>query len=188
MIHLDSVTLRALEPKDIEFLYRFRNDSAITEQLVGFSTGYSVQSLHQWLESHRGRSDEVLWAIALNQNDQCIGHAGLYQIDPRVGKAEFGILIGDASLHGRGIGRQVSAAIVTYAFQQLRLHKVSLTVLATNARARGLYERLGFRIEGTLRDDQWRNGRFIDVVVMSLLESEWRAGTLASATPPDNGA
>jgi [ribosomal protein S5]-alanine N-acetyltransferase len=173
-IVLESVVLRRPEERDVDQLYEFRNDWSVAESLVGFSTGYSRRDLVEWVERHRTQRNEVLWAIAERENDRCIGHVGLYNVDHRVRKADFGILIGDTAWHGRGVGTSVSSAVMDYAFRQLNLHRVQLFVLEDNSRARHLYEKLGFRMEGTLRDDQFRNGSFCASICMGILDDEWR--------------
>lgn len=168
------VVLRRLEPRDVEDLYRYRNDRSVVGQLGGHSSGYSRADLAEWVERHRGMRNEVLWAIATAEDDRCIGHVGLYDIDHRIRKAEFGILLGDTSFHGKGVGKHVTAAMITYGFEQLNLRRISLTVLDSNKRALTLYERLGFTVEGRLRDDDFRNGCHGDVVMMSILDDEWK--------------
>ncbi|MBA2633521.1 MAG: GNAT family N-acetyltransferase [Chloroflexi bacterium] len=175
MLILDDVVLRRFEAADLDRLYEYRNDGEVTAQLGGFSVGYSRADLVDWLERHRRRDDEVLWCIAARLDDRCIGQVGLYRVDPRVRKAEFAILIGDRSLQGRGIGKAVTRAVVDYGFCELNLHRVSLQVLVTNERAIRLYEGLGFSREGALRHEQFRGGRHVDVLLMSILEDEWRA-------------
>jgi RimJ/RimL family protein N-acetyltransferase len=172
---LEHVILRPLETTDIDRLYEYRNDTEISRYLGGFSSGYSRADLAEWLERHRHRTDEVLWCIASRPDDRCIGHAGLYRIDARVRKAELGLIIGDRSMQGRGIGKAVSVAAIDYAFRELNLHKVFLEMVASNERSVRLYEKLGFRREGILRDDQFRDGRYVDNILMSILEDEWRS-------------
>ncbi len=169
---LDQITLRCIEPKDAERLYHYRNDWQVTRLLGGFSTGYSVKDIHDWMEFHRARTDEIIWTIADKEGDVCLGHVGLYKIDHRIRNAEFAILIGDESWQGRGIGQQISHQVIEFGFQQLNLHRIQLSVLATNSRAIHLYEKLGFKQEGVLRDGEFRDGGYIDVLIMALLESE----------------
>lgn len=175
MINLGSIVLRKFEVDDVECLYTFRNDREISSGLVGFSVGYSHEDLTQWINHHRNLEDEMLWAIADAKGGQCIGHVGLYQIDHRIRKAEFGIIIGDRAWQGKGVGRLVSRTTIEFGFSQLNLNKISLTVLASNKRARRLYASLGFVEEGTLRADEYRDGEYIDIVVMSVLVSEWES-------------
>lgn len=175
MINLGDVNLRALEPKDVECLYHYRNDWDVTRHLGGFSAGYSRENLEDWIRHHSNRVDEILWTIADAATDQCIGHVGLYQIDNRVRKGQFAIMIGDKTLWGRGLGTRVTEAVVSWAFSQLNLHKVSLHVLTNNERAIRIYETLGFRTEGILRDEQYRDGQFLDLMLMAVFEDEWRS-------------
>jgi len=175
MIVLRQVVLRKFEPGDVDRLYRIRNDWEVTQSLTGFPTGFSRREMKEWIHTISHAKDRVIWAIAARKSNLCLGHAGLYQIDQRVGKAEFGILIGDRKWQGRGIGRAVTEAVVAYGFRQLHLHKVWLLVLESNRRASHLYESLGFATDGILRDDQFRNGAYVNTRVMSLLASEWRA-------------
>jgi ribosomal-protein-alanine N-acetyltransferase len=170
----DDILLRRPEPKDIGYLYQYRNDWNVIKHLGGFSKGYSVKDLDEWIDKHRAKEDEIIWIIAERQSDKCLGHAGLYNIDHRVRKAEFAIMIGDKTKWGGGIGTLVTRSVIEYGFRQLNLHRMYLTVLKANERAIKLYEKLGFKHEGVFRDDQFRDGEYIDVVSMAILEQEWK--------------
>jgi ribosomal-protein-alanine N-acetyltransferase len=165
--------LRRPEPSDIEALYVQKNDPEIAALLGGFGMGYSVADLHDWVEYHRKRADEVVWAIVERATGKCVGHVGLYQIDHRVRDAEFAIMLGDRAAWGRGLGRGCTRFAVDYGFRQLNLNRVHLSVLATNERAIRLYHSLGFRDEGCLRQAQFKNGQYIDVLLMGMLASEY---------------
>ena len=180
MIDLGSIVLRPIEPQDVDSLYSFRNEWSVIRYLVGFSAGYSHANLEDWIKRHSNRADEVLWTIAERTSDRCVGHVGLYQIDNRVRKAEFGIVIGEKRLWGRGLGKQVTEAVVAWGFSQLNLHKITLSVLATNSRAIHIYKSLGFTCEGLLRDDQFRDGQYLDLMLMALTEHQWHAKDAAS--------
>lgn len=171
---LEDVVLRRPEPKDLEALYQQKNDPDVARLLGGFSTGYSRADIADWIEHHRKLSDEVLWLIVGAEEDRCLGHVGLYQIDYRIGRAEFAIMLGDKSAWGHGIGKKVSHFALSYGFEMLNLNRIELNFLETNTRARKLYESLGFRQEGVLRQAQFKDGRHINVVLMSILQSEFR--------------
>jgi len=172
-IILSETILRRPEPKDAELLYEYRNDWEVTRHLGGFSKGYSLRDIHDWLEYHRNRSDEIIWTVAEKESDLCVGHVGLYNIDHRVRSAEFAVMIGNKGWWGKGTGKDVTRAVVDYGFKQLNLHRVYLTVLKSNDRAIALYEKLAFTTEGILRDEQFRDGGYVDVVAMGVLEQEW---------------
>lgn len=175
MIHtIGDYVLRKPEPGDIDALYRWKNDPEIGAMLGGFSAkGYARGDLAGWIDYHNKKSNEVLWAIAHGDTGSCVGHVGLYEIDHRIRSAEFAILLGDRSVWGRGLGKACTRFAIEFGFQQLNLNRIHLTVMATNPRARGLYEKLGFVQEGCLRQAQFKNGAYIDVVVMGLLAGEY---------------
>ena len=169
---LSTTLLRKFEPEDAPNLYRFRNAPEVARGVGGFSSGYSLQAIKEWIDRRGKATDDLVWAIADRENNACLGHVGLYQIDHRVRACEFGILIGDSSRWGKGIGREVTSAIVAYGFDELNMNRIELTVIASNARAMSLYEGLGFVREGLKRQAQYRAGEYLDVILMSILRSE----------------
>lgn len=172
-LKLGEVVLRRPEPRDIEALLVQKNDPEIALQLGGFHAGYSRADLVEWIERHRSLKDEVLWVIAAAGDDTCLGHVGLYQIDQRVRTAEFAIMIGERKAQGRGLGRAVTRAVLEFGFAMLNLNRISLSLLSNNTRALRLYESLGFRHEGTLRQAQFKSGHYLDVELMSILREEF---------------
>src|ERR1700733_3587686 len=147
-MHLDlgPIGLRKPEPRDLDALYHQKNDPQIAAMLGGFSKGYTRSDLTRWMDAHTQAGDEVLYAI-VDTEDRCLGHVGLYQIDPRAQKAEFAIMIGDRSGWGQGFGRLCTNFMVSYGFRELHLHRIQLQVLDSNERARKLYESIGFYFE-----------------------------------------
>ncbi len=79
---------------------------------------------------------------------------------------------------GRGQGSALLRAVITHAFEDLDAHRLWLDVYADNARARAAYRRLGFVEEGTLRDGALRRDGFVSLVLMSMLDHEYRAGAV----------
>ena len=168
-LELAEVLLRKPEPHDAPALYQFKNDADVVAALGGFSTGYALADIERWIEFHRTKDDEVLWTIAARSDDKCIGHAGLYNIDYRIRKAEFAILIGDSAWRGKGLGKSVSEAVIRFGFDELNLRRIELTLIAGNQAALSLYQSLGFEQEGVMRDAQFRGGKYCDVLMMALL-------------------
>jgi diamine N-acetyltransferase len=73
----------------------------------------------------------------------------------------------------RGLGRRILTEIMRIAFRELGTHRLFLDVFEDNARARHLYESLGFKYEGVMRESANRDGRWFDLHLMSMLESEY---------------
>jgi RimJ/RimL family protein N-acetyltransferase len=173
MYEVAGFKLRKAERSDIDALYVVKNDPEVASMLGGFSTGYSKVDLEGWVEFHRAAKDEALFVIA-DTKDRAIGHVGLYKIDHRVRAAEFGILIGDRSTWGKGLGRACARFAIEYGFDELNLRRIYIEVLATNERSIKLCRSLGFVDEGRLRQAQWQHGNYVDVILMGLLAEEYR--------------
>lgn len=73
----------------------------------------------------------------------------------------------------RGLGRRILTEIIRIAFTELGAHRLFLDVFEDNARARHLYESLGFKYEGVMRESAQRDGRWFNLHLMSILESEY---------------
>jgi diamine N-acetyltransferase len=74
----------------------------------------------------------------------------------------------------RGLGRKILGELIRIAFRELGAHRLYLDVFEDNSRARHLYESLGFQYEGVMREAASRDGRWFNLHLMSILESEYR--------------
>lgn len=120
-------------------------------------------------------SNEVfLFAIRLLDGDDFIGLLELDGIDWSNRTTFLSIGIGAPEHRGRGYGHDAMRAALRFAFDELNLHRVCLTVFSYNTPAIALYERLGFTREGTYRQHIERDGRRYDMYLYGLLRHEWR--------------
>lgn len=76
---------------------------------------------------------------------------------------------------GKGYGGEAVMWAVWYGFQMAGLHRVQIQAFGFNTGARRLYEKLGFKEEGRLRDNMWFNGEWHDSFIYGMLEDEYRA-------------
>jgi diamine N-acetyltransferase len=122
--------------------------------------------------------DTQSWAIDAQPADMAvgpwvhIGGCGLHEIDWRNRWAELGIIIGARDYWGRGYGTDAVQTLCGLAFNTLNLNRIFLRVFADNARAIRCYEKVGFRNEGRLRQHDFNNGAYRDVLLMGLLRNE----------------
>ena len=173
MIYGELVRLRAITTADLPMLVGWRNDPEIKGLLGGWSFPASLEAEQEWFAKARQDQSTQRLAIEVLEDFRYVGNIGLYDIDWKDRKAEYGILIGDKSAWGRGYGLDASNALLSYAFRELNLHRVSLKVLAQHRRAIRLYEKIGFREEGRLREDTFRGGAYQDSLLMAILASEF---------------
>jgi len=96
---------------------------------------------------------------------------GLEGIDPSARVATLGIWIGQPHWE-QGYGTDAMRTVCRLGFDHMNLQRVSLSVLDTNPRARAVYEKIGFKYEGTIRRARFREGRYIDLHVLGLLAEE----------------
>jgi Acetyltransferase (GNAT) domain len=83
--------------------------------------------------------------------------------------------VGGAALYGRGLGTKATRLVLAFAFGALDLHRVELEVYDFNPRARRVYEKVGFVVEGVRRDALWWDGAWHGAVMMAILAPEWHA-------------
>ena len=112
------------------------------------------------------------WVIA-NQHDVCIGMVRLAPTDTASRSARLGIGILHPARLGQGLGSEATRPALACGFDQLDLHRVSLTVLADNARAIAAYTRCGFVVEGRFRDTLLRDGTWHDDLSMATRKPQW---------------
>lgn len=125
------------------------------------------------VESILLREAWCLWAI--EADGILIGVTSLYEPDMSRQAARLSIVIGDRRYWGRGIGTAVVAQVLDAAFVRLGLRKVTSDYLEPSTAAARMHERAGFTVEGRLREDAWRDGRWVDRIMVSKLDREHSA-------------
>lgn len=167
------VFLRGLSRKDVERLPAWINDEEVNRLLYqGLVPAQETLLVEQWERDIRSDRTVVL-AVCDKESGQLIGTTGLYDINWVFRHAEFRVFIGEKSFWGRGMGTECTKLMVIYGFEKLNLNKVWLGVVTENKAAVRVYEKAGFVKEGILRQEQYRNFRYYDVVRMSLLREEY---------------
>lgn len=165
---MQDVLLRAFERSDILHLHRWMNDSESLE-MIGHAP-LNFEEVERRVEKHRNAGD-LLLAIEDSQS-KLLGWVHLSKIEQEHGRAEIGILLAPEH-RGKGIGQIGMNLMLFIAFNQLRLHRVYLTTRAINKRGISLYQKIGFSIEGHLKEHTFVGGEYHDTVVMGILSHEW---------------
>ena len=179
-LHGDLVTLRPIRAEDADAL----TSSALNDPEVVVSTG-SVHSSSEALESFTpdelrkvyGKwstaDDRLVLAIIDNASSAIVGEVVLNELDAGNNTCAFRTLIGAAG-RGRGLGTEATRLIIEYGLVELGLHRITLEVYDFNPRARRVYEKVGFKYEGTGREALLFDGERIDVHYMGILASDLR--------------
>ena len=117
-------------------------------------------------------------AITLPESGRLIGNCGIRRKPENDWEADIGYEL--APEHwGQGYATEAAMAIVDFGFRELELHRVSSWCIADNAASARVLERLGLRLEGRLRENEYFKGRWWDTLLYGLLESEWGASVVS---------
>jgi RimJ/RimL family protein N-acetyltransferase len=167
------VELSPLTDADSDAMLRWIND----RNLVLLSAPYRPvdEAEHrEWFNSIRGRSDVFIFGIRELSSGRLVGSCQLLGISATHRKAELQIRIGEGDARGKGYGTEAVRLLLDFAFDDLNLNRVELTVIKENEAALKTYLANGFVTEGTMRRAAFIDGRYVDLVVMGALRDERR--------------
>jgi len=178
MILGEKIRLRAIEKTDIPRFVRWMNDPEVTQFLL-MSSPLSTSMEEKWFDEQLQRPPHEGQVLAIEvqvgKDWIHIGNTGLHAVDPVNRTAEFGIVIGEKEYWNKGYGTQATRLTLQHGFEHLNLNRIYLEVFETNPRAMQTYLSAGFIREGVFRQAIFKNGRYIDAIFMSILQSEWMA-------------
>jgi RimJ/RimL family protein N-acetyltransferase len=174
MLEGELVRLRALEPEDAEKIHAWSNDPEIGRWMNN-SHPRSLAQLRKRAEERPANSYElVVLGIETRADGTFIGIIDLRDAEPEVGEAELDVYIGDPEYRkGGGYGTEALRLMCRYGFNAMRLHQITLWVVAENERARHVYRKVGFVEEGRHREAfVGPTGERHDMILMSMLKGE----------------
>jgi RimJ/RimL family protein N-acetyltransferase len=170
------VYLRPLERADINARYLgWLNDPEVTRYTETGVFPSTIDDLEKfWREVTRSHS-QVILAISDRKSDQHIGNVKLGPIHWLHRHATLGIMVGEKRFWGKGAGLEATRLMVEYGFFRLNLRRIDLGVHAEHEAAVRCYEKVGFKVEGRMREDLFQNGKYKDRLWMGLLRSEYQS-------------
>ncbi|MFP4322567.1 MAG: GNAT family N-acetyltransferase [Anaerolineales bacterium] len=170
--------LRGLEEADLTERYlEWLNDAEVTRALEVGRRPATLDDLYAFWRATTTDATQVVLAVCDRATNLHIGNVKLAHIHPVHRRADFSIMIGDKAYWGGGYGSEATRLMVDYGFRRLNLHSIYLGVLANHGAARRVYEKNGFRLDGTDRQAWWADGTWHDVHRMSILAAEYAALT-----------
>ncbi len=171
----ERVWLTALSRADVPVIARWEYDSEYLRLMdASPARPRSEDEIARWLESVSKSQHEFTFGIRLTDSDDLIGWAQLDGIDWVHGTSALGIGIGNRTFWDSGYGAEAMELLLRFAFDELNLHRIYLTVFSYNQRAIRLYEKLGFQLEGRHREHLQRDGQRYDMLLYGILNREWR--------------
>lgn len=169
----ESLLLRPLRlADDVLIFQRWFNDPKVRRSLLTWQFPVTLEEESRWLTGVN-EEDRISLLIVRRIDKRPLGTVGLHSINWIDGTARTFTVIGESSEWGKGIGSSARSLVIAYAFLDLNLRKLSSHFLASNYAALRLNKKAGFCEEGRLREHIFREGKYEDVLVYSLLRSEW---------------
>lgn len=172
------VRLRALEPEDLDFIYRMENDPAHWA-MTDFTVPYSRYALRRYLADSRNDlfADRQLRLVIVQQSTgSSVGLIDLFNYEPMHARAEVGLLVHE-DYRGLGYATQALRLLCDYAFRFLSLHQLAAYVSSDNLPSLHVFHACGFSECGLLRQ-WWRvGGAYRDVLLLQCLDESCPTST-----------
>ncbi|MGQ2982574.1 GNAT family N-acetyltransferase [Flavobacterium sp.] len=167
----NTIYLRALEPEDLEFIYRLENNEGIWE-VSNTQTPYSRFLIRQYLENaHQDiyEAKQLRLAICKKDSFNAIGLIDLFDLDPVNQRAGVGVIIEDENNRNAGFGKEALGLLIEYAFQKLQLHQLYANIDTANVASISLFANFGFRSAGIKKHWIRRENSYYDEALYQLI-------------------
>lgn len=180
MIYGDRIRLRAPKRDDMLLFTSWLNDPEVG-QYISIILPFSIEEEESWFDAMLKRPKEEHPLVIEARHSEAngvekwvpIGNLGFHTVDWRVRSAELGIVIADNSYWDQGYGSEAVRLMLRHGFETLNLQRIFLRVFESNPRAIRSFEKVGFVHEGRMRRAQYANGKYLDILLMSILREEW---------------
>jgi RimJ/RimL family protein N-acetyltransferase len=173
MLRGEKVILRAVERDDLKRLHELERNVDLVLLGDGQWQPEPLAAFEKQFDKDLEREEKAFFVIEVD--GKVIGACGLHHRQRRDGCSQFGIGIYDPDYVGEGYGRDAINTLLRWAFRIQNYRRIWLETLAANERAIRAYRAVGFIEEGRLREHAFFDGRYVDVVQMGMLRSEWQA-------------
>jgi RimJ/RimL family protein N-acetyltransferase len=168
------VALRPVEDDDAATIRGWQNDPEVWRSM-DYERPFSTDDIREDIERSRREGHQFVIEV----DGRPAGKIGLNRFRTRDRICSLYLFVGEPEFRGEGHALDAVSTLVTYAFDRFDLARIELWTLASNDRAIELYEACGFRREAVLPERSWKDGAWVDHVVMSVIPDAARAAAAA---------
>lgn len=170
-----TVFFRSFEEEDAELIYKWMNDDDLKKMSVGVNRRICKEESIDWVRNRmRDSRDHVFWAICSVDTGKMIGYAQITDIHYINRSANFsGIVIGDKDYQDGFAWMETYLFVLEYVFERLGLHRLYGSSIVGHKQSNIAGELFLFKLEGILRDATYKNGRYYDMRISSILKNEY---------------
>lgn len=175
---MNTVIFRDFEEKDVDAIYRWKNDEKLNSMIVGQWRPFTYNDALQWVRGCIGEHESFkFWAICVNDEEKkIIGWTALSKIDKQNQSAcTHSIVIGEKAFQDGFAWIETVLFLFSYSFETLKLNRLYGESILGN-KASNIIEPLMFMTrEGLFRQAVYQNGRFYDISYAAILKDEYFA-------------
>lgn len=170
----NNIYLRAFEYSDLHFINSIRNDEILFQTTTG--NKYYISSEHdkKWIEDKIfNNSNQLYFVICCSESQKPLGYTSANNIDYINRKAEWGGLVICRESSNKGIATMSCYLFLNHLFEELGLNMIYAYVKEDNKASYRLSEKLGFKMDGLIRDFVYKQNRFHNAYIFTMLKSEY---------------
>ena len=168
------VKLRAYKEEDIEKATVYINDEEV-KKLMDSTIPFPMTKWQEeeWIRSRKANTDFTYdFAIEDLKTGKYIGGCSINECDVKNITCVVGIMIGDKEYWGKGYGSDALKVLIKFIFEEVNMNKIKLNVFSFNNRAIACYKKVGFKEEGILKKEIYRNGTYYDEIIMAMFKDD----------------
>lgn len=165
--------LRKLNPGDAADMFEYASDPEVAKD-VTWEAHRSIEDSRNFIASvleKYAKKTTSEWGLVLKENGRLVGTCGFVWWKPEHAKAEFGYAL-SRKYWGRGLMTEAAAAVMTFSFDKMKLHRLEARCITTNTGSEKVMLKNGMKYEGLLRDVVFEKGGFKSLKLYSLLAEE----------------
>jgi RimJ/RimL family protein N-acetyltransferase len=172
MFTTENLILRGFQDSDLEGILALRNDPLVQRTQTFSAIAPAPSSKYKECMKTFAEGSALWFSLVHKDSLSFIGFCCINLLEAKNRDARLGITIA-SEFWGKGYGTEVMHFTVNHAFKYFGLQRISLDVTEGNARARAVYAKLGFKVEGRKRRGNWVDGHWEDIIYMGVLDDEW---------------
>ena len=170
-LETDTLCLKPLSLNELNGNYvNWLNDPVVCRYNSHGDILYTKEMAADFINTVTSDKTKEVYAVYLKENNLHIGNISLQKIDLKNKNAEIAFLFGEKECWGQGFAKQSAKLLLKRAFEDLKLHRIYFGTHIENIAMQKLGEGLGFKKEGVLRQAQFKNGKFNDITIYSILQ------------------
>jgi len=169
------INFRPFKLSDAQFINQLRNEESMEALIGGGKRPVSYEREVKWVEDviMKDNPQSIYFAITLVGSDEIIGYTSISEIDFRNGTCFWSGIKLDKLKSGKGIGMEVALKILKYVFEELRMERCKAECLETHEVALKMMQKAGYKTEGLMRSNIYKNGIHNNQWLLSIIRPEY---------------